>query len=111
MLRRAGDKDHDVVIDLGAGPGNEFASTYPSLWAFLSASAYDDGESRQTGTMLLFVEQGKVKACLNDRECSDVSFVTGGDVLTLLQRVEEGLRLGDLDWRAVRGRSRDSKRN
>jgi hypothetical protein len=96
------DREHEGFIDLDLAVAGSWGQSYPLLWQFLAANQYEDGESRATGTMLIFVEQGKVKLCLADRECNDVAFVTGSSVDELLKKANEGLRTQELDWRPSR---------
>lgn len=102
MLRRSFDSGRDETIDLGACGPCSLGLKYPNLWAFVTAAAFEDGEPRQTGTLLLFLEQGRLKGCLNDRECGEVCFVTGSTLEDLLGRIEAGLGSSDLDWRTAR---------
>lgn len=102
MLRRPADRDHAEYAVLDAIVGGTWRDRYPSLWLFLSCPHYEDLETRQTGTLLIFVEQGRIKACLSDRECQEVAFVTAGNPDELFVRLEEGLKGNDLDWRPAR---------
>jgi hypothetical protein len=85
----------------GADPAIE--SCYPALHDFLCVTNVR-GKDRRTGSLSLFVEDGRVKAALNDREEGMVAFVSGKSVLELAGSLEKGLQTGTLDWRPSRRR-------
>lgn len=64
------------------------------------------GQQRVTGTLLLFVDDGALKAMLNDRDSGYIAFLSSHTAKTLLEAVEEGLRDGGLDWRESKGKKR-----
>jgi hypothetical protein len=71
----------------------------PSLIEFLSQSTWEDGTSRQTGTLTVMVHDGVLKAAVNDRESSSSAFVSGKSFTSLLKAVDKGLAEGSLDFR------------
>jgi len=73
---------------------------YPSLWTMLASRNYPDGGARQTSTLLFFVDQGCLKACLNDRDQGLQAWASGATVADLLDALERGLEEDTLDWRA-----------
>jgi hypothetical protein len=76
---------------------------YPSLWEWLFASQWpDDGSARETGTVLLFVEGGQLKAMFNDRAQSLLAFMTLGSSGDVLGDLEAALAGGRMDWRSPR---------
>lgn len=72
---------------------------YPSTWAYLADTRYEDGEPRETATLMLLAEQGVVKACLNDRDNSRSAWVSGRSVEEALAALEAGLAEGRTEWR------------
>lgn len=76
----------------------------PALWEFLCAAVWDDGTERETGTLLIFVDDGVFKACLNDRDQQGVGFVTCKSLSAALQAADKALREGKVDWRAARAK-------
>lgn len=78
---------------------------FPRLLEFLTEPVWEDGSPRQTGTILLFLDEGRLKACLAERSLGLVAFVTGPSLLGLLVEVEAVLRDGKADWRASKGQS------
>jgi hypothetical protein len=84
-----------------AEPG-EWLKSLPTLASFLCDLTFSDGSSRQTGTMLLFTEDGAWKACLIDRADSVTAFVSAKSPGALLAALEKGLERDSLDWRKKR---------
>lgn len=76
------------------------ASTYPTLWEWLTSAKYEDGAPRQTLSLTVFAEEGRVKACLSDRDNERVAFVTGDTMEGMLAAAERALRDDTADWRA-----------
>jgi len=102
--RRPGDLGGGV--DLSVPVPCALADDYPHLWAFLADPQYDDGEQRETGTLLVTVGEGRVRVWLHDRAESCSAWVSGDDLTLALLACEKGLASGSLEWRAdkVRGR-------
>jgi len=91
-------------------PGDaDFFGHYPLLFEFLTETRFADGGARKTGTMLVFVDAGCLKACLSDREESLVAFVTSGSFEGLLDAMEGGLSHDSLDWRPASGGRRKGR--
>jgi hypothetical protein len=73
-------------------------SDAPTLWEFLSVTAVD-GKSRQTSTLSLWVSDGAVTLCLNERDAG-LSLYAGGDTLEGAIRCLEGKLNSDApEWR------------
>lgn len=85
-------------------PPGQAQVLWPALWEFLTATSWPppDGGPRTVGTVLLFVETGRWKACLRDRECGQVAFVSAASAEGLLDALDAGLTNGSLDWRPDR---------
>lgn len=79
------------------------ASDFPTLLEYLTAVRYDDGAVRQTSTLLLFIDAGALKCCINDRDNNRSAFVTATDIMGILFNLEDGLANNTLDWRGKRG--------
>lgn len=78
----------------------ELAKRWPALFEFLVDTAWEDGASRETGTMLVCCDGGLCKAWLNDRETGDTTWLSAGTLLGLLDAVEVALRDPETEWRA-----------
>lgn len=83
--------------DLPADP--VFPSRYPVIWEYLTINRYDSGESRQTATLMLLVEGGQWKACLNDRESTRSLWVAGDAMEGVLGALERALDDPGAAWR------------
>lgn len=90
--------------DAGAVPGSDakWKERHPRLWEFLVDSRWDDGKPRDVGSVTLFCEGGTWRACLNDKACNRVAFVSADDPPACLGSLEKGLAGGTLDWRPSR---------
>jgi hypothetical protein len=97
------------VGSAGVGSGGQasaeegaFGSTFPLLFEHLTAAAWADGSTRETSSLTVFVEEGRWKACFNERALNKVCFVSGRSFMDLLSCLEAGLQEDDLDWRSKR---------
>lgn len=81
-------------------PEGGLEAKFPLLWEFLCRAAWDDGAPRLTGTVLVFVDGGALKARLSDRDASQVCFVSGPSWLDVLAACEGALEPGGGEWRA-----------
>lgn len=99
FLRRVAEKDQ-AMVGTPTKEGEAWVKNHAALWEYLSATEYDDGTERKTSTVTLFVEDGAVKVCLNDRDGSRVMWVSGPSVVDVLKALEALLRAGEGDWRA-----------
>lgn len=82
-----------------------WGKAYPTLCEFLSALTWEDGSSRECGSVILFWdrEAGAWKACLNCKDTSRVGFVSGDSPDDLLKGLERALANDRIDWRPARG--------
>lgn len=85
-----------------ASPG-DWGRKYPLVCEFLSTSVWEDGSSREPGSLTLFVQDGRWKACLNCKDTNRVAFVSSETPTDLLSMIEKGLDGDRLDWRAQKG--------
>jgi len=86
-----------------------WSESFPMLWDYLTTSVYDGGESRLTSSLTIFVQDGVLKACVNDRDLDRSAFFTGETMEDLLISVDDSLREDDCDWRVKRGTSPQNK--
>lgn len=93
---------------LGLVPLGLLAS-YPNVLEYMSASRYDDGALRQTSTMVLCVDQGALKACLNDRDRARSLWASGASLEDVLRDLEEDLSSGTGAWRSYAGGKKPRK--
>ena len=94
-VRRPSNDDGSMQPEVST-PG--FVSNYPDLADFLIKSR-GSGQTPSTGTITLFLEQGRFKLCLNDRPLSRSTFVSGGTLFEALANADAGIRGKRLKWR------------
>jgi hypothetical protein len=80
----------------------EWEKKAPFLAAFLCDLLWDDGTSREPGSLVLFTQDGVWKGCLSDREAGLSAFVSCPTPGALMDALEKGLREDRLDWRRKR---------
>jgi hypothetical protein len=81
----------------------------PGLREMLSESHFPDGATRLTATLLMFVEDGVVKVCLNDRDQGCAAWASGASLCDCLEALEAGLQGDSLQWRASGARKGGNK--
>jgi len=77
----------------------DFYSSYPALWEFLTEPSYEGGGKRELGTVSIFKDGDCLKACLSDRDLGEVAFVSAVTFKGLLDALERGLSAGGLEWK------------
>lgn len=82
--------------NLGLG---DAAGLFPVLVEYLSCEQWDDGTARQSSTLLLFIEEGCFKLCLNDRAASRKAWVSGRTAEEAFSTLESALAAGGVEWR------------
>lgn len=93
-------EDGHILLSSDAG---EFGLKYPTLWEFLTRTKWENGDRRETGTLLVFVDLGLLKCCLSDRDSGEVAFLAGADFDALMATVESGLAHSSIEWRWAKG--------
>jgi hypothetical protein len=88
----------------------EGTALFPQITAFLRDQSYDDGSVRETGTALLFCEDGRYKAWLHDRDLGQSCFLSNTSLTNLLMALEAGLVDDDLEWRPDRNGTSQRKK-
>lgn len=84
-------------------------SACPTLWEFLSVTVID-GKPRQTSTMSLWVSEGDITLCLNERDAG-LSMYSGGSTLEeALTSLERKLNSESPEWRKGYSRSGKAKK-
>jgi hypothetical protein len=92
---------------VGAGPATietdaEGAKMFPALHEFLTADRWPDGKERVTGSVQFFLDRGRVKLCLSDRDQRMVLFATVESLCVALEAAEDALRDPKGDWRPMK---------
>ena len=75
---------------------------YPSLVEFLTVTQWSENEPRKPGSLNLFVDDGRLKACLTDKDANLVAFTSLASLSGCLAELEQYLLKDDLDWRKSR---------
>lgn len=76
-----------------------FLKNFPTLVAFLADTKWDDGTPRETGSLSVFIDQGRLKISVNDRDLNRSAYVTAEGLMEGLKTVERGLSADSLEWR------------
>lgn len=84
---------------------SQFQVACPMLWEWLTDDTWEGGGVRQTATLLVFVEAGRWKGCLNDRDSGRSCFLSAETPEDLLRAFEAGLDASSLEWRAKASRT------
>jgi hypothetical protein len=106
--KRVGVTGRDDLPGYGCGP--EDAQHFPALVEFLTRDRYEDKAIRERGTLLIFVEGGRLKACFNDKDAGLVGFMSFEGLDTMLDALEQGLQKDKVDWRKQKGQRGDYPR-
>jgi len=77
-----------------------FGAEHPAIWEYLTLAQHDTGTPRETSTLTLFVDEGRLKAVLRDRDACQALFATGPTVEELLASLEGMLTDHLADWRS-----------
>jgi hypothetical protein len=93
----------------GKAASDKLSEGYPSLTEFLIEVLWEDGKPRETGTVLLFVQEGRWKACLNDRDADASCFVSARTLGELLAVMDAAIEDPSVEWRD-RGQSTKRRR-
>jgi hypothetical protein len=75
---------------------------YSELWAFLTASTFEDGARRRTGRLSLSCDADLLALSLTDEETGQYACLSGRNVTALLEEAELRLSDGSLSWRPSR---------
>lgn len=77
-----------------------FRKKYPTLWMFLSAGAWPDGEMRKRSSLSIFSDDGMVKGVLNEKEANVSLWASAPTFTGLLEALEARLTEDRPEWRA-----------
>lgn len=88
---------------------DEFVRRWTNLFHYLADVKWDDGSSRETATLMLVFDSGRLKACINDRAMSRTAWVSGESLEGLFDRLDAGLGADSLEWRAAKAWGRKGK--
>lgn len=83
-----------------------FLEYHPALHEFFSLTQWDEKTKRKPGTMSLFVEDGRWKSFVNDKDANRFACISAGTFEELLETLERLLREDELEWRQNKGNYR-----
>ena len=81
-----------------------FSKKYPLITEYLTAVKYDDGSSRETSTLSVYVQDGGFGVSINDRDCQRSLYVVATTLSEALAAIEKHLGKEDSDWRSWKPR-------
>lgn len=87
-------------------PDADLVKRYPNLIEYLTVTEFEDGSSRERSVLSVFVEDGRVKVCLNDKELERSGYVSGDTLTGVLVALEKALATEGLEWRPWGGKKR-----
>jgi hypothetical protein len=94
----------------GKGSGKvedkDFAKEAPTLLAYLQEDAWPDGQDRQRSSIVLFVEDGMLKACLSEKDTSSTLWASSRNFWGILEALEGRLTEDAPDWRKSKPRKK-----
>lgn len=102
MYPRRKGSPSDEGPNLGCVLPCAFGEDYPTLWAFLTEVEYDDGSTREPGTVLVCVGEGRARLWLHDKDEGCSAWVSASSISDALASAERGLHNNSLEWRADR---------
>lgn len=98
-LRKALSTIKQAEVNLAAPECPEgVLSDAPTVWEFLSVTAID-GKSRQTSTMSIWVTDGAVTLCLNERDAGLSLYAGGATLEEAVRCLESKLNSESPEWR------------
>jgi hypothetical protein len=105
--RDAGDRKS--AGESGYDGSSEDAARWPTLVEFLSLARYDDGSSRDLGTLRILVEGGRLKVCFNDNASGRFGFAALHGLEDVVDALEGLLAADRVDWRVSKEQARGRK--
>jgi len=80
--------------------GDKTMAQYPLLLSYLMDERYEDGSPREKSALSVFVEDGRLKVALNDKDCRRSLYVASDGLQGGLKAMESLLGTGKAEWRA-----------
>lgn len=100
ILRKRDKGQASAESSEGLDDTSQVRGDFPALWEFLALDRWEDGSRRVPGTLTLFIDQARFKACLSDRDTDTTAFLSASSLQGILDKIEQGLVEDDLDWRS-----------
>jgi len=80
---------------------DQFLAKYPALFELLSSGMYE-GEPRKGATITLFASEGRLKACVTDRQTDQSMYLSLEPYEDILAEIELLVAAGTHVWRSNR---------
>ena len=77
----------------------EFAKDCPAVYEYLTMDRYPDGGERQVATLIIFLEEGRWKGCLSDRESDRTLWKTADTIEDMLLEMDADIQEGGTGFR------------
>lgn len=78
----------------------------PAVTEYLAVGAYPDGTARERAVISIFIEEGRVKCCLNDRDTGRTLWRSAGGIEACIGLIDDAIAEGTADWRRAAGSGR-----
>lgn len=78
---------------------SSMASQYPALCEHMTAVAFPSGNERELSTLTIIVEDGRVKACCNDKANRQSIWRSGDSIAAALEALEAAVADDRSEWR------------
>ena len=102
MLKRRAKEGTSADGAISSPPLCDWSKKFPTVTEFLTLLRWEDGASRESGTVTLMYDDGMAKAAMNDRDGELSCFVSGKTFTALFHAMEKGLVEDSLEWRKKR---------
>ncbi len=92
----------DKSLDASRSAGFDdaaFAKDYPTLYEHLTATTWEDGTARIPSSIIMFAEEGMLKACLSERNDQMSLWASGNGLKGVLKALEGALNTPAPQWR------------
>jgi len=83
---------------------DEWQESFPALYELLAAGLYQ-GEPRKPATLSLFISEGRLKACIRDRQTHQALWLTLEGSIDILREIEALIVSGGGEWRSFKNGS------
>ena len=80
-------------------PDEMWLKKLPTICEYLSHTTYEDGSPRETSTISVKEQDGKVLVALNDKQESRGLYRSAGSVQEAMALIEKALATNSADWR------------
>jgi hypothetical protein len=79
------------------------------LCDFLTVTQWEDGTPRETGTLSLYMQNGRLGVCITDKAQGRMAFITISLQGSILDEIDHALGDEDLVWKPYKASSRKGK--